>query len=788
MAALFRLLARAVFLFASLPFRIVNFAIGGVFLNIRWPVVRYAINACLAFAATALVLAYPVAFLIGRTDPGNFKPVFRYADQRARATAIFDASDRFIGIVDPHLDSVYDLNLTEKPVVTPAYIAYPDHKSLHVATAPPAFWACLKYHEDRYLGTWRNPFGIDLAGLIRMPYSAVKSSLAARQPRFGAGGSTLSMQLVRSFLKQLPSARETVADKVTRKLREWWMAPVLHDMLDRGEGDAEFARWAANHLPIAQRVGGMGIFGVELASRVIFDASAADLSVAQQYVLAAAVNRPIEVLPRRTRASERERLRRWRQLVAGRARTCALAAITARADRDAVLAELDELALTAPRPRMNADVVRALEAQPNAPTGRSVNPVRRANNLLGPLQYGLRQELVERHGLAWRNHVGAVHLTFNALDNQAFTRRIEARLATLISSPVFAGRDPALTFDTSRADTPGAIVPKIVLAAANDKGEIVRYYENHATAVYYGSKAAWDRETGRYDPSAETMQLASAGKIIAAIAIGNEGRDDGRTRYPDACVSQYGPESCRWSCAAPHPTIRQRRAATVFACSLSRPLIDRLTRFRDDALFALVGHLGAGTGNLGTTPIETAIANGLVSASPRTLHQIQSAVMQAVLGRAPSTVTPPSLIGRAELYGGDKAEPARAAVPVIGPDAIGPSAGRFLETVLDAPLCHPNGTLRSLRAEWCAGSNASIARHLAKTGTRSFRLPAGRPDTMDLWISGQIHFTSGRQYTYVVYMGTGDARKLMGRFAAGRQAGPLLRVLLEDLAQDAAGS
>ena len=77
---------------------------------------------------------------------------------------------------------------------------------------------------------------------------------------------------------------------------------------------------------------------------------------------------------------------------------------------------------------------------------------------------------------------------------------------------------------------------------------------------------------------------------------------------------------------------------------------------------------------------------------------------------------------------------------------------------------------------------------MAKTGTRSFRLPSGQPDTMDLWISGQVHFNSGSKYTYVVYMGTGDPRKLMGRFAAGRQAGPLLRVLLEDLAREAAGS
>ncbi len=788
MLGIFHVIARAVVFIASLPFRLVNLVVGGLFLNIRWRWVTYSINAVLLFGLAALVLAYPVAFLIGWADPGNFKPVFTYADQRARGTAIFDASERFVGIIDPHLDSVYDLNLTENPVVTPSYIAYPDHKSLHVKEAPPAFWACLKYHEDRHLGTWRNMFGIDLVGLVRMPYSTIERSITSRKLRFGAGGSTLSMQLVRSFLKQLPSSNETMLDKVTRKMREWWLAPILHNLLTRGEGEKEFARWAANHLPIAQRVGGSGIFGVELASWVIFDKSAADLSAAQQYVLAAAVNRPIEVLPHKDAGRERRRLKGWQRLVSGRAMTCANAAITSPDLREEIVAELSDLSQTAPSPRIDADVVLALEAQPNAPTGRSVNPVRRANNLLGPLQYGLRQELVERHGYDWRNHVGAVHLTFNALDNQSFARRMEGELTALLASQAYRRKNAALSFDIAKAGTPGAIVPRIVIAAANEKGELVRYYENHATAVYYGSRAAWDAKTGIYNPAAETMQLASVGKIFAAIALGNEGRDTGRTLYRDACVSGYGAESCRRSCTAPHATVKHRPVRTVFACSLSRPLIDRLTRVREDRLFALVEDLGASTSNLGTTPIETAIANGLVSASPRTLHQIQLSMMNAMDETARRDIAPPSLIAAAQVYDASTAEPIRAAVPVIKPDAINDKAGTFLRTVLTEPLCHPNGTLRHLRAEWCARTNGSISLHVAKTGTRSFRLPAGQPDTMDLWISGQIHFNSGQKYTYVVYMGTGDPRKLMGRFAAGRQAGPLLRVLLEDLAREAAGS
>lgn len=788
MFGVFRLIARAIYLIASLPFRLINFAVGRVFLNLRWRWLSYTLNAAIGFAALSLILTYPAAFLLGWLDPGNFKPVFTYADQRARGTAIYDASDRFVGIIDPNLDSVYDLNLTAAPVVTPAYIAYPDHKSLHVDEAPPAFWACLKYHEDRYLGTWRNPFGIDLLGLFRMPYSTVERSVASRSLRFGAGGSTLSMQLVRSFLKQLPSSSETKLDKIKRKLREWWLAPILHHKLVYGDGEEEFARWAANHLPIAQRVGGAALFGVELASRVIFDKAAADLSRAQQYVLAAAVNRPIEVLPHSDRSRERLRLERWRKLVNSRAAVCANAAITAADEREQILAELEVLGRTAPEPKIDPEVVRTLEAQAVAPTGRSVNPVRRANNLLGALQYGLRQELVERHGLAWRNAVGSVNLTFDVLANRSFVKRIDTRLSELIASPVYRRKNADLSFDIADAEKSDKIVPRIVLAAADGDGRLVRYYENYANAIYYGSRSAWDDATGEYDPAAETMQLASAGKILAAIALANEGRDTAQTLYRDRCISTQGVQSCRRNCVAPHPTLRQRTAQVVFACSLSRPLIERLTRFQDRALFDLVAKLGVSTANLGSTPIETAVSNGLVAASPRTLHQVQHAILDVLDGSERSAIRPPTLIARTGRHGGIDTQPARAAVPVIAADTIDDKAAGYLSAVLSEPLCHPNGTLRGLRTDWCARNKSTVTLHAAKTGTRSFRLPAGRPDTMDLWISGQIHFNSGRKYTYVVYVGTGDPRKLMGRFAAGAQAGPLLRVLLEDLARDAAGS
>jgi membrane carboxypeptidase/penicillin-binding protein PbpC len=50
-------------------------------------------------------------------------------------------------------------------------------------------------------------------------------------------------------------------------------------------------QWAANHLWLAQRTGGSPLHGIELASRIVFGKETADLSIAEQFVLASAVNR-----------------------------------------------------------------------------------------------------------------------------------------------------------------------------------------------------------------------------------------------------------------------------------------------------------------------------------------------------------------------------------------------------------------------------------------------------------------------------------------------------------------
>lgn len=78
--------------------------------------------------------------------------------------------------------------------------------------------------------------------------------------------------------------------------------------------------------------------------------------------------------------------------------------------------------------------------------------------------------------------------------------------------------------------------------------------------------------------------------------------------------------------------------------------------------------------------------------------------------------------------------------------------------------------------------------HFAKTGTRG--TGASDPqahDTVDLWVSGGIQFETGPAYSYVILIGTGNPGRPWARdLYAGSVTEPLIRVLLEDLANLAA--
>ena len=347
----------------------------------------------------------------------------RYDAERWLATAIYDGKGNFVGTFDPRLDSKRDVNYTDQDIEIGDYVANPDHKSIPVREMPEMYWQCLVYHEDRYIGGPLNPYGVDLLGVLKIPYSTVTRSIALSRPSLGVGGSTLPMQFARVIYKTPPSSKEGGFTKLRRKVSEWWLAPVIYHELTRGGDITPLKQWAANHLWLAQRTGGQPLHGVEVTSRIVFGKEAKDLSTAEQFVLASAVNKPI-ILMDGSETLNAVRLDRWRYITEVRARHCAEKLVTDEAEKKKILFELINMASGPPVPQVKPKLQEALDQYaPSLAKRAAVNPIIRANALMPSARFGLREEMKQTWGFGWRNYVRGVTSTVDPVENLASAKR-----------------------------------------------------------------------------------------------------------------------------------------------------------------------------------------------------------------------------------------------------------------------------------------------------------------------------------------------------------------------------
>ncbi|MEG6508535.1 transglycosylase domain-containing protein [Methyloligella sp. 2.7D] len=777
MLRLVRWLLHILELAIALPLRAVRFLLTTVAFNPRLGRLRLIVGPLVLYLLFALTLTYVYAPIRGFAGQFWMAKALAYADERSLATAIYDSRNRFVGIFDPLLDSEADFNYTGRAIALPNYIAYPDHKSLHVAAVPEDYWSCLSYHEDRHLGGLANPFGIDLYGVLKIPVSTVTRSLRSGDISLGVGGSTLSMQLARIFFKSPPSPDESASEKLSRKFKEWWLAPVIQWQLTRGGDITPMKRWTADHFPLAQRTGGQELYGVAQTSLIVFGKPASELSTAEQYVLAAAVNRPI-ILLGGSEALEQLREQNWHKLTRGRAEVCANALIEDAGKRAAVIAELERLSQRPPDPHplpWGEDLL--AELSPALRDRAEANPVYRSNVLLPSVKYGVREELKSRFGFGWRSHVSAVHLSLDAAENFQFRDKEKAALAKLDAR--YRGRiNPAYSLDFDTGAGAGKRHPDVIIAAADEQGRLVRYFESNYNAAYFGSAAARDKKTGRYDPEREARAIASVGKMIAGIAIANEGKDTAESQWLDTRAPETGLEACG------HGDLRRLRTAEVcFACSLNTPLLWRTAQVPKSQLLDLTNELDITL----TEPVTSAanlaksIVVGHVAASPQVVHRMAGVVLAGLTGEGDKPLGLPVLTEKLDLLD-DQAEVPPPLAPVVPNEIAKPASHAALRSFLTAPICYPHGTMRRL-SDWCAEKRQDVALHFAKTGTRGTgALDPAADDTVDLWVAGGIQFETGAAYSYVVVVGTGSPSEPWARdLYAGQIAEPLLRVLLEDL-------
>lgn len=780
MGSIIKFLTAVVEHLALLPVLVLRFLTEALAFNPRLGPLRYVFLFGLAYVFFALCLVYVGAPLRAVVGAYLIADKLNYDAERWVATAIYDRRGSFVGTFDPRLDSVRDVNYTDRSIKLSNYTANPDHKSIPVREVPEFYWKCLVFHEDRYLGTWLNPFGIDLLGVLKIPMSSIERTIAARRPRLGVGGSTLPMQFVRVIYKTPPGAGEGGLTKLRRKIGEWWLAPVIYRVLTR-DGDLPLRQWAANHIWLAQRTGGAPLHGVEVTSRIVFGKEASQLTIAEQMVLASAVNKPIILLPGSEKLNE-VRLDRWRYITEVRARTCAEKLISDEKLKAEVVFELVGLAGGPPDPKMRPRLQEALDKfAPNLAARAQANPVIRANALLPSARFGIREEMKQTYGFSWRSYVRGVTTTLDTIENLEFGSKVEAALAR-IDQAERAKISANYTLDPARADDEN-IVPNVVVVAANYKGEIVRYYETGETAAYFGAPVARSSATGRYDAERDPRMIASTGKIISAIAIANTMRDTADSPYLDTQAPASGLDTC-----AHGGTGRQtRRAIVAFACSLNAPLMNRTALVGQTRVQKLIDRLGftmppADASGAGVPP-STAVVLGQISGSPRRVHMMSAVVLSSLLRRGSISVKLPTMVQSYDYTSAGLAAAGPLATGVLPSDIIKPEAVPLVRTLLESPLCYSfgkkaAGTLRSL-SHWCAARRDDLRFHFAKTGTQVTEDPNA---TVDVWTTGGLQFSNGAAYSYVVLVGTGSVREPWATsLHAAQVAAPLLEVLLDDL-------
>ncbi len=783
MLAVFRLLTRLLEWAVIIPRAIIGFLTGWVAFNPRLGPLRHVASAGIVYVAFALVLVYIVAPLRGVIGHTYLGDKLRYDAERWVATAIYDTKGGFAGTFDPRLDSRRDVNYTDKIIEVGDYEANPDHKSIPVREVPDDYWQCLSYQEDRYIGGALNPYGIDLTGVLKIPYSTLVRSIAAKRPSLGVGGSTLPMQFVRVIYNTPPDSSESGITKLKRKLREWWLAPVVYHELTKGGDSTALKQWAANHLWLAQRTGGSALHGIEVTSRIVFGKSASELSIAEQYVLASAVNKPIILLEGNDKLNA-VRLDRWRYITEVRARTCAEKLIEDEAVKAKVLFELVALAGGPPDPQVKPKLQAALDLYaPEYAKRAQVNPFIRANVLMPAARFGLREEMKQEFGFDWRSHVRGVTTTLDVAENLAFGDKVKTALAKLDVSyreKINAG----FTLDPAKI-SPDARMPDVIVAAANARGEIVRYYESGETAPYFGSIPARSTSSGLYDAERESRMIASTGKIVAAIAIANEGKDNLNSGYLDTDAPSGNFETCAHGGGGRHA----RRAIVSFACSLNSPLLNRTALVGQARVQKIIDKLGftmpppSAEGE--QVPASTAAVLGQIAGSPRRVHQMAGVVLASMLNQGGKRVRMPTLVKSYDYIAKhDEAGAVASTTGILPNTIINRSAVPLIRTLLSAPLCYvaggqPAGTLKSLSA-WCASRRGDVGLHFAKTGTQVTMDPNA---TVDTWITGGLQFGSGAAYSYVVLIGTGSGSTPWATaLHSGQAAAPLAEVLLSDLA------
>ena len=652
------------------------------------------------------------------------------------------------------------LDRYDQVVGVPASLINPEifnargYATSRIVELPEHWWRLLLAIEDGNRGRWFHVLGVDLKALFR---AALK--------RDGSGGSTVEMQLVKTV--KMDTDRRTVI----RKIRDILHAAVLNRYF-AGQDAGELATWYATHVPFIKG----NFHGLEVAAWTLFNKPAAELSLAQQALFAAAVRHRIHRSRRQPTAWARVKRRAAGALHAVAARGCPDAPDRRCFTADALTRALAELeAMRYPSMEQRNLPQCLVERWQYMASDRFSDPSGRAMALShGELVQAI-QEVRERYAddqgqVPWHD-IARVHLTTGAAENCAVKEEVEAAKKRL-------------------ADHRNIEDSYLTAALADAEGRIRYFYANGKAPLYHGVPRA---ESGRYDLRRETRTIASIGKVVAAILFAREG-DRPWTRYRERPRARSDGSPFRNAGGDTGNRSKRVTAQAAFARSNNLAIMSRLdeverTAAQLDDYLRLWG-FGRCEPQLETDPrahLTSAIALGTICGSPRTYHRLIQSVAVALLGNpVDRDVCSPHivervLIRRQRSFSTDTSVAARwptctrlAGRMFRGATRTGP---RFIRSVLGGVV--EDGTASASLGTYAASKHDAVRWHIAKTGS----VNVGRTqETKEANLVGALSVQGG-VFSYALQMGpSGDARALARRFGGGTAAvliRPMLAALVE---------
>ena len=561
------------------------------------------------------------------------------------------------------------------------------HVTTYVSDPPEAWWGLLRALENPRIGQWWkfSIRGWDLLSLAKVFLDGIWHG----QPDRGA--STLSMLMVRSLLELSPSSNETRPEKLRRKFTELRDAPLLYAELG-GPNSSDFQRFAARQLPCSQGTSSSKIgtlYGIEQCARVLFSVSAAQTSLAQQAILAASVKKHVLIAPDNDKHGRQVALKRWRGIV-----NRALLALDRWGSQDdpaveAAKAKVRQMKM--PTPMFPPNFSHLLPEDSAERVATIANPMRRATHLLtGELIQALAQ-IKDLFGEVPSNLVG-IELTLDALRNSAFKHRWEAILQAerekhphryLLPLP------PSSDTKLPTADVTSSVV--------NSKGHVVKHYSSGHDSIWGGPVAK--RRNGRYVPQEENRTTGSLSKIIVALLFASK-----RYRTTDLLCDRFffGLSNPDGSLGTKDCGSSSSRISVIeaFAKSRNLPIAWGLEHVQDHEIAEAVTRSGLRLQK--NTPARTALAFGMLTATPRSLLRLMTAVNRGARHESARAVLPTllksiSLLqedGTIQRFSFDTLRNDRP-IDISTPFFSKPGAPRFVAQVLSAPS-QAGGTLAAL--------------------------------------------------------------------------------------------